>query len=142
MKKFKITMLATSLKEVFLNAKNEEDAFKKLEKMYFDKEEINFTDDDIIEINNSCEEVKSERRSKLNISPIYDENGKILNESEDKLDLIYDKYDELSDEFYETFGFELEDFLKEFLKMLKQEKYKDLVDNLDEIDLLDEGISD
>lgn len=142
MKKFKITMLATSLKEVFLNAKNEEDAFKKLEKMYFDKEEINFTDDDIIEINNSCEEVKSERRSRLNISPIYDENGDILDGNDDKLDLIYDKYDQLSDEFFETFGFELEDFLKEFLKMLKQEKYKDLIENLADIDLSDEGISD
>lgn len=135
MKKFKITMLATSLKEVFLNAKNEEDAFKKLEKMYFDKEEINFTDDDILEINNSCEEVKSERRSRLNISPIYDENGEILEENEEDINLIYEKYDELSEEFFETFGFELEDFLKEFLKMLKQEKYKDLIENLADIDL-------
>jgi len=142
MKKFKITMLATSFKEVFLNAKNEEDAFKKLEKMYFDKEEINFTDDDIIEINNSCEEVKSERRSKLNISPIYDENGNILDEDEDKIDLLYEKYDELSDEFYETFGFEIEDFLREFLKILRQEKYKDLVENITDIDLSEEGISD
>ena len=42
MKKFKVTMLATSIKEIFVAAKDKADAINKVDKYYLDEEKINF----------------------------------------------------------------------------------------------------
>lgn len=65
MKMFKITMKAISKKEVLLAGENEDEVFEKLEKMYFKDGTISFTDDDIVEVDNTCEElVKDNKLSK------------------------------------------------------------------------------
>lgn len=65
MKKFKITMIATSVKEVFLSAKNKEEALTKVDKLYLDDEKINFDDNDIRNLNLKCKEIQSVRREKF-----------------------------------------------------------------------------
>lgn len=65
MKMFKITMKAISKKEVLLAGENEDEVFEKLEKMYFKDGTISFTDDDIVEVDNTCEElIKDNKLSK------------------------------------------------------------------------------
>lgn len=65
MKKFKIVLVGTSVKEVFLNAKNEESALKKADQMLFDTEEINFEFKDLKDIKWYSKEVKSIRREQF-----------------------------------------------------------------------------
>lgn len=65
MKKFKVTMIGTSIKEVFVNAKDKNDAFDKVDKAYLDEEKINFNDDDIKYLRTTCKEIKSVRREKF-----------------------------------------------------------------------------
>ncbi len=69
MKIFKIIMKAISKKEIYLTGKNEDEAFKKLEKMYFKDGTISFTDDDVLEVDNTCEELVKENK----ISKEYNE---------------------------------------------------------------------
>lgn len=66
MKKYKILLVGTSVKEVFLNAKNEESALKKADEMLFDTEKINFEFEDLKDIKWYSSEIKSIRREKFN----------------------------------------------------------------------------
>lgn len=65
MKKFLVKMLATSEKEMIIEARTKESALNKLERKYLDKEEINFSDDDIVNIDITCEPIKNVRRAKF-----------------------------------------------------------------------------
>jgi hypothetical protein len=65
MKKFKVTMIGTSIKEIFVNAKNKEEAMDKVDKYYLDEEKINFNDEDIKHMMVRCKEIKSVRREKF-----------------------------------------------------------------------------
>lgn len=88
MKKFKIIMKATSEKEVVLFANSEEDALTKLEKKYLDTDEIKFTNDDILEIENSCEVIEESEKNEENIKDISQD---IAEKLEDILDQILDE---------------------------------------------------
>ena len=50
MKKFKVTMVATAIKEIFVSAKDKNSAMEKVEKCYLDEEKLDFTEDDITAI--------------------------------------------------------------------------------------------
>ena len=50
MKKFKVTMVATAIKEIFVSAKDKNSAMEKVEKCYLDEEKLDFTEDDIKEL--------------------------------------------------------------------------------------------
>ena len=65
MKKFKVTMLATSIKEIFVAAKDKADAINKVDKYYLDEEKINFDDEDIKQLRYSCKEIISKRRDRF-----------------------------------------------------------------------------
>lgn len=65
MKKFKILLVGTSVKEVFLNAKNEESALDKAQKMLFDTEKINFEFEDLKDLKWYSSEIKSIRREQF-----------------------------------------------------------------------------
>ena len=42
MKKFKVTMVATAIKEIFVSAKDKNSAMEKVEKCYLDEEKLDF----------------------------------------------------------------------------------------------------
>lgn len=65
MKKFKVTMIGTSIKEIFISAKNRDEAMDKIDKYYLDEEKINFNDDDIKHMHIRCKEIQSVRREKF-----------------------------------------------------------------------------
>ena len=62
MKKFKVTMVATAIKEIFVSAKDKSSAIDKVEKCYLDDEKLDFTEDDIKQLRMSCKEIISRRR--------------------------------------------------------------------------------
>lgn len=62
MKKFKVTMVGTLIKEVFVSAKDRDTAIQKVEKSYLDDEKINFCEDDIKRLRMVGKEVISKRR--------------------------------------------------------------------------------
>lgn len=62
MKKFKVTMVGTLIKEVFVSAKDKATAIEKVEKSYMDDEKINFTEDDIKQLRMTGKEIISKRR--------------------------------------------------------------------------------
>ena len=55
MKKFKVTMVATAIKEIFVSAKDKNSAMEKVEKCYLDEEKLDFTEDDSIDHINSIQ---------------------------------------------------------------------------------------
>ena len=62
MKKFKVTMVATAIKEIFVSAKDKNSAMEKVEKCYLDEEKLDFTEDDIKQLRMTCKEIISRRR--------------------------------------------------------------------------------
>ena len=62
MKKFKVTMVGTLIKEVFVSAKDKDTAIEKVEKSYMDDEKINFCEDDIKRLRMTGKEIISKRR--------------------------------------------------------------------------------
>ena len=62
MKKFKVTMVATAIKEIFVSAKDKNSAIDKVEKCYLDEEKLDFTEDDIKQLRMTCKEIISRRR--------------------------------------------------------------------------------
>ena len=88
MKKFKVTMIGTSIKELFVSAKSREDAMEKVDKCYLDEEKINFNDDDIKHMLVRCKEIQSVRREK------FSSNG---------YDLPENNADDLISEILDTF---------------------------------------
>ena len=62
MKKFKVTMVATAIKEIFVSAKDKKSAMEKVEKCYLDEEKLDFTEDDIKQLRMTCKEIISRRR--------------------------------------------------------------------------------
>ena len=62
MKKFKVTMVATAIKEIFVSAKDKSSAIDKVEKCYLDDEKLDFTEDDIKQLRMTCKEIISRRR--------------------------------------------------------------------------------
>lgn len=62
MKKFKVTMVATAIKEIFVSAKDKSSAIDKVEKCYLDDEKFDFTEDDIKQLRMTCKEIISRRR--------------------------------------------------------------------------------
>ena len=62
MKKFKVTMVATSIKEIFVSTKDKSSAIDKVEKCYLDDEKLDFTEDDIKQLRMTCKEIISRRR--------------------------------------------------------------------------------
>ena len=62
MKKFKVTMVATAIKEIFVSTKDKSSAIDKVEKCYLDDEKLDFTEDDIKQLRMSCKEIISRRR--------------------------------------------------------------------------------
>ena len=62
MKKFKVTMVATAIKEIFVSAKDKSSAIDKVEKCYLDDEKLDFTEDDIKQLTMTCKEIISRRR--------------------------------------------------------------------------------
>ena len=62
MKKFKVTMVATAIKEIFVSAKDKNSAMEKGEKCYLDEEKLDFTEDDIKQLRMTCKEIISRRR--------------------------------------------------------------------------------
>lgn len=88
MKKFKVTMIGTSIKELFVSAKSREDAMEKVDKCYLDEEKINFNDDDIKHMLVRCKEIQSVRREKF---------------TADGYDLPENNADTLISEIFDTF---------------------------------------
>lgn len=62
MKKFKVTMVATAIKEIFVSAKDKSSAIDNVEKCYLDDEKLDFTEDDIKQLRMTCKEIISRRR--------------------------------------------------------------------------------
>lgn len=62
MKKYKVTMVATAIKEIFVSAKDKNSAIDKVEKCYLDEEKLDFTEDDIKQLRMTCKDIISRRR--------------------------------------------------------------------------------